>query len=208
MTDQAMTIEQPNWMRFLTSEGLAEQAGCPKSMFPQMIAKEFADNAADIGDYRYKIDLAEQVLAISNGGDGISTDDVCKIFSIKRPLLSSKHWRRGERGALGNGIRAALAGCRICDVELNVVSQGKDHAIKLQDDGEVQIKTSDHQPTKGTIVVLRFSSSSGFDRRIEGFLKPQFLTQGTKTLSGKPLPSWFKAEDINVLLMSLSGWWF
>ena len=73
-----MTIEQPDWMRFLTSEGLAEQAGCPKSMFPQMIAKEFADNAADIGDYRYKIDLAEQVLAISNGGDGISTDEVCK----------------------------------------------------------------------------------------------------------------------------------
>lgn len=190
-------------MRFLTSEGLAEKAGCPKSMFPQMIAKEFADNAADIGDYKYKIDVAEQVLAIVNGGEGISNDDVRKIFSIKRPLRSSKHWRRGERGALGNGIRAALAGCRICDVELTVVSQGNNHSIKLQDNGEVQIKTSDHQPTQGTTVVLRFSSSINFDHSIENFLKPQFLTQGTKTLDGKPLPSWFKAEDINVLLMSL-----
>ncbi|MDB4213988.1 hypothetical protein N9741_03915 [Octadecabacter sp.] len=202
-SDKALTVEQQDWMRFLTSEGLAEKAGCPKSMFTKMIVKEFADNAADIGNYKYKIDLTDQIVAIKNGGDGISPDDVHKIFSIKRPLRSSKHWRKGERGALGNGIRAALAGCRICDAELNVVSQGKNHSIALQDNGDVRIKTSDHKLTEGTIVVLRFSSSSGFDSSIEGFLKPQFLTQNTKTLSGKPLPSWFKTEDINVLLMSL-----
>ena len=48
-SDKALTVEQQDWMRFLTSEGLAEKAGCPKSMFPKMIVKEFADNAADIG---------------------------------------------------------------------------------------------------------------------------------------------------------------
>lgn len=95
MTDQAMTIEQPDWMRFLTSEGLAEKAGCPKNMFPEMIAKEFADNAADIGGYSYQINQPIQKLVISNGGEGISSDDVAKIFSIKRPLRSNKHWRRG-----------------------------------------------------------------------------------------------------------------
>ena len=202
-SSNAMSVEQHDWMRFLTSEGLAEKAGCPKSMFPKMIVKEFADNAADFGDYKYKLYPAEQIVAIKNGGDGLSPEDVRKIFSIKRPLRSSKHWRRGERGALGNGIRAALAGCRICDVELNVVSQGKNHSIALQDDGDVKINTTDNEPTEGTIVILRFTNSRGFDHSIEQYLKPQFLTQGTKTVSGKPLPSWFKAEDINVILMSL-----
>ena len=115
-SDDALTVEQQDWMRFLTSEGLAEKAGCPKSMFPKMIVKEFADNAADIGGYNYKIDLIDQVIAIKNGGEGISPDEVRRIFSIQRPLRSSKHWRRGERGALGNGIRAALAGCRIINL--------------------------------------------------------------------------------------------
>ena len=188
-SDKALTVEQQDWMRFLTSEGLAEKAGCPKSMFTKMIVKEFADNAADIGDYKYKIDLTNQIVAIKNGGDGISPDEVRRIFSIKRPLRSSKHWRRGERGALGNGIHAALAGCRICEVELDVISQGYNHSVALQNDGEVEIKTSDHKPTQGTIVVLRFTNSRGFDPSIEDFLKPQFLTQDTKTLGGKPLPS-------------------
>jgi hypothetical protein len=86
-----MTIEQPDWMRFLTSEGLAEKAGCPKDMFPEMIAKEFADNAADIGGYSYQINQPIQKLVISNGGEGISSDDVAKIFSINyltRPHIS------------------------------------------------------------------------------------------------------------------------
>ena len=67
-SDDALTVEQQDWLRFLTSEGLAEKAGCQKSMFPKMIAKEFADNAADIGDYSYKINLAEQIVTIKNGG--------------------------------------------------------------------------------------------------------------------------------------------
>ena len=198
-----MTIEQPDWMRFLTSEGLAEKAGCPKDMFPEMIAKEFADNAADIGGYSYKINQPIQKLVISNGGEGISSDDVAKIFSIKRPLRSSKHWRRGERGALGNGIRAALAGCRICGVQLSVISQGLRHSITLQDDGDVQIETFDHEAATGTTVVLQFSSLVCFYGDIENFLKPQFLSQKIRTLSKKPLPSWFKNEDINALILSL-----
>ena len=42
-------IEQADWQRFLTSDGLAEKAGCPKSIFKYMVVKELADNAADIG---------------------------------------------------------------------------------------------------------------------------------------------------------------
>jgi len=98
-----MMIEQADWQRFLTSDGLAEKAGCPKSMFKYMVVKELADNAADIGDFVPRVIEGENKIILSNGGKGLSTEDIKTIFSIKRPLRSSKHWRRGERGALGNG---------------------------------------------------------------------------------------------------------
>ena len=45
MENNTLTIEQQDWMRFLTSDGLAEKAGCTASHFTKMIVKEFADNA-------------------------------------------------------------------------------------------------------------------------------------------------------------------
>ena len=121
-TDNAITMEQQDWIRFLTSDGLAEKAGCSPDLFPEMVVKEFADNAVDIGGYGYRINAENRHVSIWNNGKGISPVGIEKYFSIKRPLRSSKHWRRGQRGALGNGIRAALAGCRLCDIELSVLS--------------------------------------------------------------------------------------
>ena len=122
-SDQAMTIEQQDWLRFLTSNGLAEKAGCPPSDFDKMVVKEFADNAADIGGFGYDVDEDEKTVSIWNGGNGLSGADIDRLFDIKRPLRSSKHWRRGQRGALGNGIRVALAGCRLCNIDLTIISR-------------------------------------------------------------------------------------
>ena len=44
-----LTIEQYDWQRFLTSDGLAEKAGCTPNDFTKMVVKELADNAADMG---------------------------------------------------------------------------------------------------------------------------------------------------------------
>src|SRR3712207_9128722 len=46
-------------------------------------------------------------------GDGIPGDDaeIAALFSINRPLTSSKYLRRPTRGALGNGLRV-VAGAR------------------------------------------------------------------------------------------------
>ena len=182
MTDNALFIEQQDWQRFLTSDGLAEKAGCSPDSFPYMVVKEFADNAADIGGYGYQIREDEKLIAIWNGGDGISTTDVHKYFSIKRPLRSSKHWRRGERGALGNGIRAALAGCRICKIDLRILSQGFSHDITLQDDGEVSITTN---PSEGGEVATKILLNFSEDKEFQGFpfsryLETQMKTQGEK----------------------------
>ena len=37
MESNALTIEQQDWMRFLTSDGLAEKAGCTSNDFAKMV---------------------------------------------------------------------------------------------------------------------------------------------------------------------------
>ena len=162
-TDNAITIEQQDWIRFLTSDGLAEKAGCSPDLFPEMVVKEFADNAVDIGGYGYRINAENRHVSIWNDGKGISPVGIEKYFSIKRPLRSSKHWRRGQRGALGNGIRAALAGCRLCDIELSVLSQGVLSRIQLQDNGEVNISSEPSALNQvATLVLLKFKDEKYF----------------------------------------------
>ena len=204
---EPLTITQQDWMRFLTADGLAEKAGCTPDNFAKMVVKEFADNAADIGGFDYAIDETNCTISIWNGGSGISEEQVRDLFDIKRPLRSSKHWRKGQRGALGNGIRAALAGCRLCKINLTVISQGQQHDIKLQDNGDVVITTTDCSETDyATQIVLEFSAESIIlGRQYREYLDVQKATQGQAVISGKPMISWFKAEDINVMAQSLSG---
>lgn len=201
----SLTIEQQDWVRFLTSDGLAEKAGCPPSDFDKMVVKEFADNAADIGGFGYDIDEDEKTVSIWNGGNGLSSQDISTLFDIKRPLRSSKHWRRGQRGALGNGIRVALAGCRLCNVSLTIISKCKEYRIKLLDDGETVItKQNIEVDDTGTRIVLGFPDDKIFQRRrYLSYLEVAYATQGSTVVSGNPLASWFKTEDINVLVQSL-----
>ena len=200
-----MTIEQQDWHRFLTSDGLAEKAGCPPSDFDKMVVKEFADNAADIGGFGYGIDEDEKTVSIWNGGNGLSGEDIDRLFDIKRPLRSSKHWRRGQRGALGNGIRVALAGCRLRNIDLTIISSRTQYHIKLVDKGDTVITTQDSDMHyEGTRIVLSFPDDKIFRKgRYLLFLNVAAMTQETETITGKPLASWFKEEDINVLVQSL-----
>jgi len=204
-SDEALTVEQQDWVRFLTSDGLAEKAGCPPSDFDKMVVKEFADNAADIGGFCYEVDEGEKTVSIWNGGDGLSSQDIARLFDIKRPLRSSKHWRRGQRGALGNGIRVALAGCRLCDISLTIISRCKEYRITLLDNGDTVITKHDTEVFDvGTRIVLGFPNDEAFYAgRYRPYLQVARATQGSTVVSGKPLASWFKAEDINVLVQSL-----
>jgi len=98
-----ISLTQEDWKRFMTPEGLSEKAGVPKGHFRKMIIKELIDNACDVGGGRL-IFIHNNVLEFHDDGPGIPL----KALSIKRPLVSSKHWRLGERGALGNGLRAVM----------------------------------------------------------------------------------------------------
>ena len=68
--------------------------------------KEAADNAADVTQGTIDITLPnDNEIRIQDAGPGVTVEEFARMFDIRRPLISSKIWRRSGRGALGHGSR-------------------------------------------------------------------------------------------------------
>ena len=96
-----------DWTLFRTLQTLAQKAGVATRAVPALVAKELADNALDAsGGCRVGL-LPDNGFFVEDDGDGIPGDDdaVAALFSINRPLASTKLLRLPTRGALGNGLR-------------------------------------------------------------------------------------------------------
>jgi anti-sigma regulatory factor (Ser/Thr protein kinase) len=95
------------WRAFVDPAGLQRKAGASWQDMPTLILREVADNAADAANgagvwlESVVIDDCKWWL-IEDHGDGIKPDQVARVFSVNRPLESTKHVRRISRGMLGN----------------------------------------------------------------------------------------------------------
>jgi hypothetical protein len=115
-----MLFEREDWTLFRNIETLCQKAGVPKSKLSVLVCKELADNALDIcsdceigyeGDFFY----------VKDHGPGLDPE----LFSICRPLRSSKYLRLPTRGALGNGLRVVAGSVIASGGELYVSTRGK-----------------------------------------------------------------------------------
>ena len=79
----------------------------PVHLLPKLVLKELTDNALDAGGTIYVGQLEDGGWYVEDDGRGIAGDppDIARLFSIRRPLVSSKLLRLPTRGALGNGLR-------------------------------------------------------------------------------------------------------
>ena len=129
-------FQRPDWVLFRSMDTLDQKAGVSKHRLRRLVIKELVDNALDAGaDVRLwqKDNAGRPRYFVQDNGPGMgSPEDVARLFSINRPLVSSKLWRLPQRGALGNGLRslsaplwrpAASYGYRptICGIELSLV---------------------------------------------------------------------------------------
>lgn len=180
----------------MTPEGLSEKAGVPKYEFTKMIVKELIDNACDVGGGRFKI-VDRDLLEFYDDGPGIPLE----ALSIKRPLVSSKHWRLGERGALGNGLRAVMGALYCLDGHLVVHAQGKATKVFIGDDGETNyIEQGSSSDTK----VQVYCDGIGNERGLLSFKLTEHMT-GPVVKSGRAIPEWFDDEAILDIQRSAEG---
>src|SRR5262249_37928234 len=90
-------------------EGLEQRAGVPKQWLRRLVLKELADNGLDIGAQVRVGELHGGGYFVEDNGAGIEPKEA-RLFSIARPMMSTKLWRLPSRGALGRRVKPAVAG--------------------------------------------------------------------------------------------------
>ena len=83
-----------DWTLFRNPNSLGQKAGVPIGRIPQLVAKELVDNALDTsGDCR--VEQSGNGFVVEDEGVGIpgTDEEIASLFSIRRPLTSSKIMR-------------------------------------------------------------------------------------------------------------------
>jgi hypothetical protein len=102
------------------------------------VLKELADNALDAGGMVRIGQLQDGGWYVEDDGPGIAGDpaDIARLFSIRRPLVSSKLLRLPMRGALGNGLRVVAGAVLASDGRLVLETRGRRLDLRPQDNGD------------------------------------------------------------------------
>jgi hypothetical protein len=122
--------ERPDWTLFRSIEGLCQKAGVPNRSLRRLVMKEIGDNALDTGaDIRFGLVDADSpdLFFVEDDGPGLdgTPEEIASLFSISRPLRSSKLLRLPQRGALGNGLRVAAGAVLASQGSLAVITRNR-----------------------------------------------------------------------------------
>jgi hypothetical protein len=102
-----LKFEREDWTCFRTVEGLQQKAGVATDRLRRLALKELADNGLDEGGKTCIGEIPGGGYFVEDDGRGIdgTPEDIARLFSIARPMVSTKLLRLPTRGALGNGLR-------------------------------------------------------------------------------------------------------
>jgi hypothetical protein len=138
-------FERADWTLFRTIEGLQQKAGVPAPHLRRLVLKELADNALDAGaTIRYGLvdgqGRADRYF-IEDDGSGLdgSPQDIADLFSIARPLRSTKLLRLPQRGQLGNGLRVVAGAVLASAGKLIVVTRNRRISLRPESIGTTTV---------------------------------------------------------------------
>jgi hypothetical protein len=148
-------VSREDWQDFLDPEGLRRKAG--HSDLILVAIKELADNAADVG-----LATVERVnsttVRVTDDGPGLDPEFVPILFDLRRPLTTSKIWRRANRGALGNGLRVVAGVVAIGGGAISVTSRGVRSTVRIDAHGLSTVEREAAAAITGTVIEVDFGS--------------------------------------------------
>jgi hypothetical protein len=173
----------------------------------RLVMKEITDNALDEG-------ASVQLGALPNGkgyfvdddGPGINgtPEQIARLFSINRPMVSTKLLRLPTRGALGNGLRV-VAGAVLASGKgssLVVITRNRCIELRPERDGSTTVVgTTKVQRPLGTRVEVRFGPALPCDPGDLSWAKTaQLLSSREQAYTSKSSPHWYDAGQFHELL--------
>ena len=196
-----LKFEREDWALFRTIEGLSGKAGVPPHKLTRLVVKEITDNALDEGG-------KASVGALPNGGGyfvedsgrGIDPDDVARLFSIARPLVSTKLLRLPSRGALGNGLRVVAGAVLASGGRLTVITRNRRIELKPEYDGTTKVlrTTAVDFPT-GTRVEISFGPALPNDHWTLSWARFACCLAQGKVYAGRSSPWWYDPSSFHEL---------
>jgi hypothetical protein len=141
-SQKAPTFEREDWSLFRTIEGLQQRAGVPKNLLPRLVLKELADNGLDNGAEVTVQSLPDNGgYVVEDDGTGIdgAPEDIARLFSINRPMVSTKLLRLPTRGALGNGLRVVTGAALASHGSLVVTTRNRRIGLRPERDGTTTV---------------------------------------------------------------------
>src|SRR5262249_17815051 len=122
---QILKFQREDWALFRTVDGLQQKAGVPKDRLRRLVLKELTDNGLDCEANNVRIREIDSAYVVEDDGPGIDPSEVARLFSIARPMVSSKLWRLPTRGALGNGLRVVAGAVLASQGKLTVITRNR-----------------------------------------------------------------------------------
>lgn len=158
---QNFNFAREDWVLFRTVDGLQQKAGVPKNLLRRLVLKELADNGLDTGAKVRVGAVSGDGYFVENDGNGIDGAplEIARLFSINRPMISTKLLRLPTRGALGNGLRVVAGAVLASDGSLIVQTYNRRIKLRPERDGTttvVSVKKVDFPV--GTRIEISFGS--------------------------------------------------
>jgi hypothetical protein len=194
---QNLKFERADWTSFRTVEGLQQKAGVAVDKLRRLVLKELVDNALDTGAEVHVGNLPKGGYFVEDKGTGISgtPEEIARLYSIARPLISTKLLRLPTRGALGNGLRVVAGAVLASQGTLTVTTKNRRIKLQPRHDGSTAIlsKTTVKFP-KGTRIEISFGSPLPKDHAAlswASFAVRMQKAAGRQDYAGKSSPFWY-----------------
>jgi hypothetical protein len=201
---QNLKFEHEDWTVFRTIEGLQQKAGVPAKRLRRLVLKELADNGLDSGARVGVGELPDGGYFVEDDGPGIegTPGETARLFSIARPLVSTKLLRLPTRGALGNGLRVVAGAVLASGGSLVVITRNKRIELRPERDGTttvVSVKPIKH--SVGTRIEISFGPALPDDVLALSWSEDACMLARTgRTYLGKSSPWWYDAAQFRELL--------
>jgi hypothetical protein len=140
---------------------------------------------------------------VQDTGPGLqgSPDEVARLFSIRRPLVSSKLWRMPSRGAMGNGLRVVAGAVAASNGRLRIWTRNRCLVLTPQDDGTNAVAVREVDFPTGTRIEITFGSDLPPDRDALAWAEAAIrIASGGPGYTGKPSPWWYDGDHFFELL--------
>jgi hypothetical protein len=195
-----------DWTLFRSVPTISQKAGVAPERLRRLVAKELTDNALDACG---SCDVGElddgRGFYVEDQGPGIAgePEEVAWLFSVRRPLASSKIHRLPTRGALGNGLRVVAAAVLASGGGIDVYTRGRHLRLTPDDSGVTAVVAKPCRRKVGARVEVRLGDAIPHDPLFLSWAEWARAAAGRKPIyTRRSSPYWHDSDSFFELLQA------